>query len=451
MEHREALSPASSARSPTIDGGQYGIGESSTLFDSNNRQPPTVQPHSQPETGSASLEQSCNDNAQEQTTSDPHDGVIRRYFSEVLAPLHIPSSTRTRTSSASQKPAKKAIDYEAAKCRLIANSALQREQERSFFEFPTLSSDVDLDGLSSPLARHLLDLYWSNCHLEWILSYRPSIMGSLLEDGLHFNRILLNALYFSGSWYSSQVELRSDAADRTSTGLRFYSRICHLLTEEDDTSSLSTALGLLICSMSLVYRGKADAAWVLSGIANRMLVLDAGSRAVGHIHYHNDPGSNNLVKPRRPIDDLEEEQRKRLYLGAFSIDEFLSIFLGHAPTFDQDFIDTIEPLLDNYEDFDDWTPYADSLMPNEPVDVPKMNCSSYAVSTGVALIELLKIWHQVMYVFYGRVGKQDVKVAQECRASVENKLHQWTESLPTHLRFDRLAYSARPPHQISLW
>jgi hypothetical protein len=451
MEHREGLSPASGTRSPTIDGGQYAIGESSISFESNNRHSPTAQPHSQPETGTASLGQSCNDNAQNQTRSDPHDGIIRRYFSDVLAPLHLTSSTGTRTSSASQKPAKKAIDYEAAKCRLIANSALEREQESSFFRSSTLSSDVDLDGLSPPLARHLLDLYWSNCHLEWILSYRPSIMGSLLEEGLHCNKILLNALYFSGAWYSSQVELRSDAADRTITGLRFYSRICHLLTEEDDTPSFSTALGLLICSTSLVYRGKADAAWILSGNANRMLVLDPRSRAVGHIACHNDPGSNNLVKPRRPIDDLEEEQRKRLYLGAFSIDVFLSIFLGHAPTFDQDLIDSIDPLLDNYEDFDDWTPYADSLTPIEAVNLPKMNGSSYAVSTGVALIELLKIWHQVIYVFYGRVGEQDVKAAQECRASVENKLHRWTESLPTHLRFDRLAYSSRPPHQISLW
>ncbi|KAF3393550.1 Nitrogen assimilation transcription factor nirA [Talaromyces pinophilus] len=400
MEHREGLSPASGTRSPTIDGGQYDIGESSISFDSSNRHSPTAQPHSQPETGTASLGQSCNDNVQNQTRSDPHDG---------------------------------------------------REQELSFFRSPTLSSDVDLDGLSPPVASHLLDLYWSNCHLEWILSYRPSIMGSLLEEGVHCNKILLNALYFSGAWYSSQVELRSDAADRTSTGLRFYSRICHLLTEDYDTPSFSTALGLLICSLSLVYRGKADAAWILSGDANRMLVLDPRSRAVGHIACHNDPGSNNLVKPRRPIDDLEEEQRKRLYLGAFSVDVFLSIFLGHAPTFDQGFIDSIEPILDNYEDFDDWTPYADSLTPNEAVALPKMNCSSYAVSTGVALIELLKIWHQVMYVFYGRVGKQDVKAAQECRTSVENKLHQWTESLPTHLRFDRLAYSARPPHQISLW
>jgi hypothetical protein len=74
------------------------------------------------------------------------------------------------------------------KNKLIANAALQRQNERLLFNLP------EIDDVPTELGLHLLDVHWARQHNTFFLTYRPAIMRDIHQsDGPRCSSFLLNA------------------------------------------------------------------------------------------------------------------------------------------------------------------------------------------------------------------------------------------------------------------
>lgn len=157
---------------------------------------------------------------------------------------------------------------------------------------------LTVDGVAPDLAMHLLALHWNRQHFAFLISYRPrklfardyrqpSIKQTHLPSstivftrdmacqGPYFSKLLLNAIFFSVSKFSTRPEVYDDPLDQKTAGMRFLRRVKELLGEALDQSSLPTIQAMLLLSSSLFALGNASAAWLYSGIAIRM-IFDLG-------------------------------------------------------------------------------------------------------------------------------------------------------------------------------
>ena len=363
-----------------------------------------------------------------------HLGIIES-FHQALRPRWVPRDLQS--------------DEAAIKSSLIAYSALQRQQEAVTMRTLPLDPASDLDGLDQELARHLINLYWSTSHLTWLLSYRPAITDSLLHGGPYISKLLLNAIYFSSSLYSGRVALRTDPADAKTAGMGFYHRFRQLLATEIDNPSIPTALGLLLCAISLVARGEATVGSVLCGTAVHM-VMELHSSPLDVNSPSSPSGHQKYQRPLLSI--LETEMRDRLYLGAYSVDVSLALYLGRTPTFDR--LEDVVPngILDTYEELEDWQPHIEASAPGSSTPEYYAPFPAYAVSTSMSMFNLLKICSRVIRAFYGGRGTLPEAFEQlwHAKSELEDQLEDWQRSLPGHLHFDQKSTPPRPPHQIAL-
>jgi hypothetical protein len=97
----------------------------------------------------------------------------------------------------------------------------------------------------------------------------------MASQGPYFSKLLLNAIFFSVSKFSSRVDVYDDPADQKTAGLRFLRRVKDLMGQALDQSSIPTIQAMLLLSSSLFAVGNSSAAWLYSGIAFRM-ILDLG-------------------------------------------------------------------------------------------------------------------------------------------------------------------------------
>ncbi|GAD98705.1 predicted protein [Paecilomyces variotii No. 5] len=165
-----------------------------------------------------------------------------------------------------------------------------------------------------------------------------------------------------------------------------------------------------------------------------------------------DSNSGNSVAPSLIDKDVKDEALRRLYLGAISIDVSISLFLGRKPYFDADDLDHLPPLLDTYEEMEDWVPYSDPQFQDDEFHTsnkPYGPCVVHSVSTFEARVQLLRIWSKFQRMFDRDGQRNHPTGAEEAEAEFNSEVLQWKSSLPAHLRSESHSHSA-PPHQIDL-
>ena len=144
--------------------------------------------------------------------------------------------------------------------------------------------------------------------------------------------------------------------------------------------------------------------------------------------------------------------RDRLYLGAYSVDVSLALYLGRTPTFDR--LEDVVPngILDTYEELEDWQPHIEASAPGSSTPEYYAPFPAYAASTSISMFNLLKICSRVIRAFYGGQGTLPEAFEQlwHVKSELEDQLEDWQRSLPGHLHFDQKSTPPRPPHQIAL-
>ncbi|KAF9887938.1 hypothetical protein FE257_009460 [Aspergillus nanangensis] len=332
---------------------------------------------------------------------------------------------------------------QAAQDRLIANAAVRRQKELLLYSNPSITANIDFDGLPMDTAMHLLDLHWNRQHLLYMTTYRPAIMDSLVSNGPYVNKLLLNAIYLQCSLYSDRISLRVDPADPQTTGMAFYERFKALLIHYIDKPTVPTVVALLICGACLVPHGKQSAGWMLCGMAYRM-ITDLG--------YHLDVAINSPPNEKNnlSLSATDMEIRRRVYWGAYVSDKFQSLFLGRPPAMHESDGNIPHEFLDSYEELEEWKPYID-LDDQSQRNVPVYRGRpSYAISTFQNLRQLCAIAARIINAFYTvNSAKTPAAVLLHTRDEIRAQLAGWRAGLPAHLQFEPGAHATPPPHQIT--
>jgi hypothetical protein len=153
---------------------------------------------------------------------------------------------------------------------LVAEATRQRQLE----DFNYRRQNLDFDGVDPNLGMHLLNLHWNRQHHSFLVTYRPAFMRDMACGGPYFSKLLLNAIYFGASKFSSRhEEVRRVADDVRTAGWQFRKRVRQLLGEALDRSEITTIQALLVMTNSLFALGdERSAAWTYAGIAFRMIV-----------------------------------------------------------------------------------------------------------------------------------------------------------------------------------
>jgi hypothetical protein len=369
-----------------------------------------------------------------------HDGTLAVHG--VSSIFHQPAPLRSGSSAAI--PASKAelkLQNQISKARLIANAALQRQREKILLRRSNMELKIDLDGVNAELAFHLLDLHWNRVHYTYLISYRPAIMDSLMNNGPYCNTLLLNAIYFSSSILSDRKEVRSNPSDPQTAGLPFYERFRILLVNEIDKPSIPTSVGLLLCGAALVSYGRPSAGWMMCGIAYRM-IIDLGCHMTIDSRQKDETGGTALLS------HVELEIRKRLYWGAFLTDATQSLYFGRPPNLLASQARVPQLLLDTFEELEDWAPYVDPLVPPGLPSYPPR--PAYAISTFSAMARLFSVSTKIVNSFYSikslKDSSQDIR---KIKAAVNSELEGWLRSIPAHLRYNPETDSTPPPHQVT--
>lgn len=331
----------------------------------------------------------------------------------------------------------------AARDRLISQAALSRQKEINLCSNPSITANIDFDGIPMNLAMHLLDLHWSRLHLIYLQSYRPAIIDSLISNGPYVSKLLLNAIYLQSSLYSDREGLRLESQDPRTTGMAFYKRFKTLVAECIDEPSMPTVLGLLICGTCLVPYGKQSAGWVYCGMAYRMMV-DLG--------YH-------LNIPKMPqegakfgLSATDIEIRRRIYWGAYVSDKYQSLWIGRAPAVRESDSNTPEEFLDSFDEMAQWTPYMDPEAGSLSLGILTYQPRPcYAISTFQSLLRLSIIAAQVIDNLYSVKSATTLQsILLQKKRELTARLSDWIDNLPRHLHFDPDKDNTLPPHQLNL-
>lgn len=331
----------------------------------------------------------------------------------------------------------------AARDRLISLAALSRQTEIILSSNPSMTANIDFDGVPMDMAMHLLDLHWSRLHLIYLQTYRPAIMDSLFNNGPYVNKLLLNAIYLQSSLYSDREGLRMDAQDPQTTGMAFYKRFKALVVECIDQPSMPTVVGLLICGTCLVPYGKQNAGWVYCGMAYRMMV-DLGY----HLNIPKTP--EEMAKFGLSATDIEI--RRRVYWGAYVSDKYQSLWLGRQPAVRESDSNTPQDYLDSIDEMAQWTPYMDpEAQPLTLGSLAYRPRPCYSLSTFQSLLRLSMIAAQVIDNLYSvKSATTPQSILLQKKRELTAQLTDWNDNLPAHLRFDPDKDNTPPPHQLNL-
>lgn len=335
----------------------------------------------------------------------------------------------------------------ATKARLISNAALQRQRESTIFRQQQQPA-LDLDGCCPELAKHLLDIHFSRQDSSRLTLYRPAIMGCIANGGGPWvNKLLLNAIFYSSSLYSERPCFRSHDGPKEKGG-HFYERFRQLLVEELGQPSIPTATALLLTSTSLMSRGKINEAWVLSGMAYR-LVIDLGCHLMLAPDYEETCSSQSQSRSSsyQLHRDMEQEMRKRLYWGAYVTDVTQSLYLGRPCMFATQEARVPLSFLDTFEEMNEWRPFADPISSvGQCLYEPR---PAHTLSTFTSLIRVMQIATQVCDLYGIHAMKYDSRYVLDKKLSIEKQLQKWSSGLPKHLMFSPDTDATPPPHQIT--
>ncbi|KAJ4298001.1 hypothetical protein N0V90_005900 [Kalmusia sp. IMI 367209] len=358
-----------------------------------------------------------------------------------LAGIMNPTLRATHRENISKISRRGDMAISMTQARLISNAALQRQYETAIFRNP--SKSIDTDGCDLDLAKHLLDLHFNRHDYPNLILYRPAVMGSIGKPGGPWvNKLLLNAIFYSSALCSDRDCFQSNRGPQDK-GLQFYDRFRQLLVDEMGQASIPTATALLLMSTTLIARGKISEGWNMSGMAYRM-VIDLGCHLMLALDYETVESRSSRYNLHR---DMEREMRKRLYWGAYVTDVTQSLFLGRPCMFAN--VEARVPLLflDTFEELDEWQPYNDPLAGISLVYKPQ---AAHAISTFTSLVRLATIGKMVSDLYDIAVMKNDTKSVLNTKASIEQKLEEWSEASPKHLQpCPEHTGNSPPPHQIT--
>lgn len=331
---------------------------------------------------------------------------------------------------------------ETSRARLVAFASQQHQREDFLRQNANTLAEIDFDGVEPDLALHLIDAHFNRQHFTFMITYRPAIMDSLINNGPYCNKILLNAIYLSSSIYSGRAELRPESNDRA-TGHRFLSRLRSLLAEYIDKPSIPTTAGLLLSGAILVSMGQMSAGWIHTGIAYRM-ILDLGCHLA--VKTSNDSNKNALAS------DIEVEIRKRLFWGAFMTDATQSLYFGRPPSFLPSQARVSRELLDTYEELQLWLPYKDNKNNiSHQGDGSYTPRPAYAISTFNNMVRLFEISSRIVTTFYSMESlTMSTSQIRQLAQSIEQDLNQWQTELPSFLTLDLESSTTYAPHQMTL-
>lgn len=261
-------------------------------------------------------------------------------------------------------------------------------------------------------------------------------MRDMAQGGPYFSKLLLNAIFFGVSKFSSRIDVRHDPDDVRTAGWQFRQRVKTLLGEEMDKSKITTVQALLVMSCSLFALGdEGSAAWLYAGTAYRM-IIDLGM----HVDAEHLP---NL----RSLSDEDLEIRRRVFWGAFVVDKLHSLYQGRPVSLQEGDIRVPTTFLDTYEELESWKPFA------YPETRSYVGSPSYSVSTFVQLCKLSVIMNRILNKVYAeRSSRRSVQELVNDLKFLHQELVQWREDLPGHLTFNPGDTSAiiPPPHVLSL-
>jgi len=165
---------------------------------------------------------------------------------------------------------------------------------------------LDFDGVEPELGMHLLNLHWNRQHHSFLITYRPAFMRDMACNGPYFSKILLNAIYYASSKFSTRLTVRKDPNDVRTAGWAFRQRVRQLLGNALDGSEITTIQALLVMANSLFALGdERSAAWLYSGLAFRM-IIDLGMHAEAA-----------ALSSARNMSHEDIEIRRRVFWGAF--------------------------------------------------------------------------------------------------------------------------------------
>ncbi len=163
------------------------------------------------------------------------------------------------------------------------------------------SHTLDFDGVDPDLAMHLLSCHWNRQHHSYLITYRPAFMRDMACQGPYFSKLLLNAIYFGASKFTSTVETGSDPADVRTSGWAFRQRVKELLVTALEKSTVTTIQALLVMTCSLHALGEEkSAAWMYAGMAFRMMI-DLGMHIEGSSLFTSDQLSDEDLEIRRRV------------------------------------------------------------------------------------------------------------------------------------------------------
>lgn len=294
---------------------------------------------------------------------------------------------------------------------------------------------LDFDGVDPELGMHLLSLHWNRQHHSFLITYRPAFMRDMATNGPYFSKLLLNAIYFGASKFSTRPEVRQDPNDVRTAGWTFRMRVKELLGSALDRSEITTIQALLVMTSSLFALGdERSAAWLYAGTAFRM-IIDLG--------MHVDP---TMLTNMQRLSDEDVEIRRRVFWGAFVVDKIQSLYQGRPASL-QDFDTKVSlTFLDHFEELEHWQPFAYSNEQSYPAS------PAYSVSTFTQLCKLSLILNGILNKVYSERSSnrspQDLIATLNC---LNQQLKEWYDAIPDFLRFENKTNEMTPPpHVLSL-
>lgn len=264
-------------------------------------------------------------------------------------------------------------------------------------------------------------------------------MRDMACGGPYFSKLLLNAIYFGSSKFSTRPEVRRDPDEPRTAGWAFRMRVKELLGDALDRSEITTIQALLVMSSSLFALGdERSAAWLYAGTAFRM-IIDLG--------MHVDA---TILRNMRRLSDEDLEIRRRVFWGAFVVDKIQSLYQGRPASLQA--FDSQVPLtfLDRYEELKQWQPFA---YPGGVQSYP--GSAAYSISTFTELCKLSVILNSILNKVYSeRSSKDDPTDMITTLSFLDSQLTMWHDALPGHLRFsagmEQVITPPPPPHVLSL-
>ncbi|KAL4757922.1 transcription factor domain-containing protein [Aspergillus foveolatus] len=333
------------------------------------------------------------------------------------------SSTSVVQASRSMRTARPGLapgaTTDALRYQLIANAAMQRQQEHRLRGLATIR------GIPAALVLHLLDLHWSRQHHTFLLTYRPTFMRELEHGGPYCSDLLLYTVLACASKFSEQPD--------PETGERFFARCDELLLHGGllTQSSIPTVITLIMLGSTFIARGMTSKGWLYTGYAMRMIY---------DLDLHTETG----VEISR--DNIEQiEIRRRVFWGAFVCEKLQSLYLGRPPTIRLLDVHVPQEFLDTFEELEPWQPYTDGESCEDSGGAPASSAlpSTYSVSVFQQLCLLSQVMAQIIDKVYF-VGSTQSKARHEVRP-LDDALSAWYRDLPAHLTYEPWRADPRPP------